>query len=128
MSKYCNNCFVLAEENEKLKEELKYYKINVDFLINNLQKIWGKQIAEEQNDCKNIDYSKPVTLGIYKRLSEIEATLKDVAFAQSVKMGKTKPLGETGSPRSYRNWEKKQRALLSRDFLFKGVGKNERQI
>ena len=52
MSEYCNNCFVLAEENEKLKEELKYYKINVDFLINNLQKIWGKQIAEDQNDCR----------------------------------------------------------------------------
>ena len=108
-----------CEESKKLKEELKHYKTNADFLIFKLQEIWGRKIAEEQGDCKNIDYSKPITKEIYMRLSEIEATLKDVAFAQSVEMGKTKPLGETGSPRSYRNWEKKQRMLLEREFLKK---------
>ena len=44
---------------------------------------------------------------MHNTISEIERTLKDIAFAQSVQMGKTKPLGETGSPKSYRNWENK---------------------
>lgn len=95
-------------------QELDFLKSNEDLLITKLQLLWGKQIAEEQGDCKNIDYSKPRTKEIYHKITEIERTLKDVAFAQSVQMKKTQPLGETGSPRSYRNWERKERNLLER--------------
>ena len=107
----------MAEENEELKEELKHYKTNEDFLINRLLIMWGRQIAEEQGDCKNIDYSKPRTKEIYLKISEIEQTLKDVAFSQSVKIGKTKPLGDTGSPKSYKRREARERKLLEREFL-----------
>lgn len=102
---------------EELKEELKILKNNEDLLISKLQVLWGKQIAEEQGDCKNIDYSKPRTKEIYHKITEIERTLKDVAFAQSVNIRKTKPLGDTGSPKSYKRWEARERKLLEREFL-----------
>lgn len=104
-------------ECERLKEELKFLKNNDDLLISNLQLLWGKQIANEQRDCKNIDYLLPRTKEIYHKITEIERTLKDVAFAQSVNLGKTEPLGDTGSPRSYKRWEKRERQLLEREFL-----------
>ena len=106
-----------TQECEKLKEELKFLKNNEDLLISNLQLLWGKQIAEEQGDCKNIDYSKPRTKEIYHKITEIDRTLKDVAFAQSINIGKTKPLGDTGSPKSYKRWEARERKLLEREFL-----------
>ena len=106
-----------TQECERLKEELKFLENNDDLLISNLQILWGKQIANEQGDCKNIDYLLPRTKEIYHKITEIERTLKDVAFAQSVKLGKTKPLGDTGSPRSYKRWEKRERQLLEREFL-----------
>ena len=106
-----------TQECEQLKEELFFLKNNEDLLISNLQILWGKQIAEEQGDCKNIDYSKPRTKEIYHKITEIDRTLKDVAFAQSVKIGKTKPLGNTGSPKSYKRWEARERKLLEREFL-----------
>ena len=109
----------LTQECEGLKEELNLLKNNEDSLISELQVLWGKQIAEEQGDCKNIDYSKPRTREIYHKITEIDRTLKDVAFAQSVNIGKTKPLGDTGSPRSYKRWEKRERQLLERE-IFKG--------
>ena len=109
----------LTQECEGLKEELNLLKNNEDLLISELQVLWGKQIAEEQGDCKNIDYSKPRTREIYHKITEIDRTLKDVAFAQSVNIGKTKPLGDTGSPRSYKRWEKRERQLLERE-IFKG--------
>ena len=105
------------QECESLKEELNFLKNNEDLLISELQVLWGKQIAKEQGDCKNIDYLLPRTKEIYHKITEIERTLKDVAFAQSVKLGKTKPLGDTGSPRSYKRWEKRERQLLEREFL-----------
>ena len=108
---------VKEQECERLKEELKFLENNDDLLISNLQILWGKQIANEQGDCKNIDYLLPRTKEIYHKITEIERTLKDVAFAQSVKLGKTKPLGDTGSPRSYKRWEKRERQLLEREFL-----------
>lgn len=110
-----SNCYF--KQLARKTQELKSLKNNEDLLISNLQFLWGKQIAEEQGDCKNIDYSKPRTREIYLKISEIEQTLKDVAFAQSVNIGKTKPLGDTGSPKSYRNWERKERKLLERVFL-----------
>lgn len=106
-----------TQEYEKLKEELNFLKNNEDLLISNLQVLWGKQIAEEQGDCKNIDHSKPRTKEIYHKITEIDRTLKDVAFAQSVNIGKTKPLGDTGSPKSYRNWERREMKLLEREFF-----------
>lgn len=109
------NCYY--KQLARKTQELKSLKNNEDLLISNLQILWGKQIAEEQGDCKNIDYSKPRTREIYLKISEIEQTLKDVAFAQSVKLGKTKPLGDTGSPRSYKRWEKRERQLLEREIL-----------
>ena len=107
----------LKQECEKLKEELNFLKNNEDLLISDLQLLWGKQIAEEQGDCKNIDYSMPRTKEIYHKITEIDRTLKNVAFAQSVKIGKTKPLGETGKPKSYKCWEARERKLLEREFL-----------
>lgn len=106
-----------TQECEKLKEELKFLKNNEDLLISNLQLLWGKQIAEEQGDCKNIDYSKPRTKEIYHKITEIDRTLKDVAFAQSIMLGKTQPLGDTGSPRSYKRWKARERKSLEREFL-----------
>lgn len=106
-----------TQECEKLKEKLFFLENNEDLLISNLQVLWGKQIAEEQGDCKNIDYSKPRTKEIYHKITEIDRTLKDVAFAQSVNIGKTKPLGNTGSPKSYKRWEARERKLLEREFL-----------
>lgn len=102
---------------KRKEQEYKELKENETMLISNLQALWGRKIAEEQGDCKNIDYTKPTTREIYNTISEIERTLKDVAFAQSVEIGKTKPLGETGSPRSYRNWENKLKKSLEREFL-----------
>ena len=110
-----SNCYF--KQLARKTQELKSLKNNEDLLISNLQILWGKQIAKEQGDCKNIDYSKPRTREIYLKISEIEQTLKDVAFAQSVNIGKTKPLGDTGSPKSYRNWERKEKKLLERVFL-----------
>lgn len=107
----------LEEQIKSLSKDLINLKNNEDLLISELQLLWGKQIAEEQNDCKNIDYSKPRTREIYLKISEIEQTLKDVAFAQSVNIGKTKPLGDTGSPKSYKRWEARERKLLEREFL-----------
>lgn len=106
-----------TQECEQLKEKLFFLENNEDLLISNLQVLWGKQIAEEQGDCKNIDYSKPRTKEIYHKITEIDRTLKDVAFAQSVNIGKTKPLGNTGSPKSYKRWEARERKLLEREFL-----------
>lgn len=106
-----------TQECESLKEELNLLKNNEDLLISKLQVLWGEQIAEEQGDCKNIDYSKPRTKEIYHKITEIERTLKDVAFAQSVNIRKTKPLGDTGSPKSYKRWEARERKLLEREFL-----------
>lgn len=106
-----------TQECTSLKEELNFLKNNEDLLISNLQVLWGKQIAEEQGDCKNIDYSKPRTKEIYHKITEIDRTLKDVAFAQSVNIRKTKPLGDTGSPKSYKRWEARERKLLEREFL-----------
>lgn len=106
-----------TQECESLKEELNLLKNNEDLLLSELQVLWGKQIAEEQGDCRNIDYSKPRTREIYHKITEIDRTLKDVAFAQSVNIGKTKPLGDTGSPKSYRNWERREMKLLEREFL-----------
>lgn len=117
-SAYCKdnpNCCYKQFVREK--QECEELKKNETMLISNLQLLWGQKIAEEQGDCKNIDYTKPVTREIYNTISEIERTLKDIAFAQSVQIGKTKPLGETGSPRSYRNWENKSKKLLEREFL-----------
>lgn len=118
------NCYMVSEYICKLRNQLKlkeqeYEKLkeNETMLISNLQALWGRKIAEEQGDCKNIDYTKPVTREIYNTISEIERTLKDIAFAESIQIGKTKPLGETGSPRSYRNWENKLKKLLEREFL-----------
>lgn len=108
---------ILKQECEQLKEKLFFLENNEDLLISNLQILWGKQIAEEQGDCKNIDYSKPRTKEIYHKITEIDRTLKDVAFAQSVNIGKTKPLGNTGSPKSYKRWEARERKLLEREFL-----------
>lgn len=126
-SKVCSdyeNCYMVSEYIVNLREQLKAkeqeceeLKENETMLISNLQALWGRKIAEEQGDCKNIDYTKPITREIYNTISEIERTLKDVAFAQSVQIGKTKPLGETGSPRSYRNWENKLKKSLEREFL-----------
>ena len=107
-------CFKQLKRKEQECEGLKE---NETMLISNLQVLWGRKIAEEQGDCKNIDYTKPTTREIYNTISEIERTLKDVAFAQSVQIGKTKPLGETGSPRSYRNWENKLKKSLERACL-----------
>lgn len=107
----------LIEQLKRKEQECKELKENETMLISNLQALWGRKIAEEQGDCKNIDYTKPTTREIYNTISEIERTLKDVAFAQSVQIGKTKPLGETGSPRSYRNWENKLKKSLEREFL-----------
>lgn len=107
----------LIQRIQELEQECDELESNEDMLITKLQVLWGKQIAEEQGDCKNIDYSRPITNKIYNRIQEIEATLKDVVFAQSVKMGKTQPLGDTGSPRSYKRWEKRERMLLEREFL-----------
>lgn len=122
---YCSqtpNCYFKqlarkTQECESLKEELNLLKNNEDLLLSKLQVLWGKQIAEEQGDCKNIDYSKPRTREIYHKITEIDRTLKDVAFAQSVNIGKTKPLGDTGSQKSYRNWERREMKLLEREFL-----------
>ena len=102
------------QECEELKEELKFLKNNEDLLITELQVLWGKQIAEEQGDCKNIDYSKPRTREIYHKITEIDRTLKDVAIAQSIMLGKTQSLGDTGSPKSYKRWEARERRLLER--------------
>lgn len=109
------NCYY--KQFKRKEREYKELKENETMLISNLTILWGQKIAEEQGDCKNIDYTKPVTREIYNTISEIERTLKDVAFAQSIQIGKTKPLGETGSPRSYRNWEKKLKKILEREFL-----------
>lgn len=106
---------IQEEENKKIKQEFDLFKSNEDMLISALQLLWGKQIAEEQGDCKNIDYRKPKTTNIYNKISEFQETLKDVAFAQSVSIGKTKPLGDTGSPKSYKRWEKKQRELIAKE-------------
>lgn len=106
-----------TQECEELKEELKILKNNEDLLISKLQVLWGKQIAEEQGDCKNIDYSKPRTREIYHKITEIDRTLKDVAIAQSIMLGKTQSLGDTGSPKSYKRWEARERKLLEREFL-----------
>lgn len=103
-----------TQECEKFKEELNFLKNNEDLLISNLQLLWGKQIAEEQGDCKNIDYSKPRTREIYHKITEIDRTLKDVAIAQSIMLGKTQSLGDTGSPKSYKRWEDRERRLLER--------------
>ena len=112
-----NNPNCLYKQLKRKEQECEELKKNETMLISNLQDLWGRKIAEEQGDCKNIDYAKPVTREIYNTISEIERTLKDIAFAQSIQMGKTKPLGETGSPRSYRNWENKLKNLLEREFL-----------
>lgn len=104
----------LEGEIQKQKQYFDLFKENEYMLASALQLIWGKQIAEEQEDCKNIDYRKPITTDIYRKISEFQETLKDVAFAQSVNMGKTKPLGDTGSPKSYKRWEKRQRELISK--------------
>ena len=92
-------------------------KVKEQKLIDDLMLLWGKEIAEEQKDCKSLDYRLPKTCAIYHKITEIERTLKDVAIAQSIIMGKTKPLGDTGSPRSYKNWERKTRRLLEYEFL-----------
>ena len=117
-SPYCEyhkDCYY--KQLKRKEQECEELEKNETILISNLQALWGRKIAEEQGDCKNIDYTKPVTREIYNTISEIERTLKDVAFAQSIQIGKTKPLGETGSPRSYRNWENKLKKTLEREFL-----------
>lgn len=122
---YCKECEKehreevkkLIEQFKRKEQECEELKKNETILISNLQALWGQKIAEEQGDCKNIDYTKPLTREIYNKISEIERTLKDVSFAKSVQIGKTKPLGETGSPRSYRNWENKLKKTLEREFL-----------
>ena len=86
-------------------------------LIDDLVLHFAKIIAEEQTDCKNIDYRLPETKRICLRLQEIENEIINVARALQFNSGKSKPLGETGYPRSYKRWENQLDKRLAHEHL-----------
>ena len=120
MSEYCKNCFELQNKIDELEtenEQLKAHKgITETQIIDEFVMYFAKIIAEEQPDCKNVDYRLPETLRICKRLQEIEKEIIYVAQAIQFNNGKSNPIGDTGSPRSYKRWEKQLCKRLAHEF------------
>ncbi len=90
-------------------------------IIDEFVMYFAQIIAEEQPDCKNVDYRLPETLRICQRLQEIEKEIIYVAQTIQFNSGKAKPLGDTGSPRSYKRWEKQLRKRLAHEFKLEEI-------
>lgn len=75
-------------------------------IIDNFVRFFAEIIAEEQPDCKNVDYRLSETNRIFNRLAEIDKEIIYVAQAIQFNNGKSQPIGDTGCPKSYKRWEK----------------------
>lgn len=120
MSEYCKNCFELQNKIDELEtenEQLKAHKGTTETqIIDEFVMYFAQIIAEEQPDCKIVDYRLPETLRICQRLQEIEKEIIYVAQAIQFNNGKSNPIGDTGSPRSYKRWEKQLHKRLAHEF------------
>ena len=76
------------------------------------------EIAEEQLNMNNVDYSLPITDEAYKLFDYgyFEREILQVAKAISLSNKKTPPVGkwDNETPRSYRRFEKSRLNLISR--------------
>ena len=76
------------------------------------------EIAEEQLNMNNVDYSLPITDEAYKLFDYgyFEREILQVAKAISLSNKKTPPVGkwDNEAPRSYRRFEKSRLNLISR--------------
>ena len=76
------------------------------------------EIAEEQLNMNNVDYSLPITDEAYKlfEYGYFEREILQVAKAISLSNKKTPPVGkwDNEAPRSYRRFEKSRLNLISR--------------
>ena len=127
----------IVDENDKLKKEKEQLQALCDVykvcymakhkgktetqIIDEFVMHFAEIIAEEQPDCKNVDYRLPETLRICQRLQEIEKEIIYVAQSIQFNSGKAKPLGDTGSPRSYKRWEKQLDKRLAHEFKLQEV-------
>ncbi len=78
----------------------------------------AEEIAEEQPNMNNVDYSLPITDEAYKLFDYgyFEREILPVAKAVSLSNKKTPPVGkwDKEAPRSYRNYEKRHNNLIFR--------------
>lgn len=76
------------------------------------------EIAEEQPDMNNIDYTLPITNELHSLLNYgfFDNEIAPVAKAISLNMKKTSPVGkwDNEAPVSYRRFEKKRNNLICR--------------
>ena len=79
----------------------------------------ANDIAEEQPDCKNIDWSLPALkeFDLYFK-NFVEEELLPVAYAISINKGITMPAGkfDKEAPRSYRRYQKQTDNLIGKTF------------
>lgn len=80
-----------------------------DFILH-----FAKILAEEQSDCKSVNYNLPETKRIFIRLQEIDKEIIYVAQTLQFNSGKVKPIGDTGAPPSYRRWEAREKRIWGR--------------